>query len=104
MFYTKSSLVSSILISYTDKTYFTRKVLKFVGKQTYNDGEVIATIRWTIADVVSAMIKNGIEPTDENIKKVLANRFQRTLEERSIEDGWEIIDTLITNTDVKSKE
>lgn len=60
-------------------------------------GENICTIRWNIEDLVIAMAEAGIEPTDENIDKVLAHRFERTLHERSVEEGWEIIDVIISN-------
>lgn len=66
--------------------------------------DVIVTIKWTTADIKEALIGRGIEPTHENIQNLLSGRFVKTLEERSIEEGWQIIDDLILMTDFKEAE
>jgi hypothetical protein len=70
----------------------------------YNDSESVAVIRWSIADLKMALEQKNIVPTDANIELVLNNRFTKTLEERSIEEGWEIIDTIISITDTEEEE
>ena len=57
--------------------------------------EVICSIVWCVEDLLVAMHRSGIEVTDENVDRVLDGRFERTLRERSIEEGWEVIDALI---------
>jgi len=77
------------------KFTFLNEEFEYEGKHALD--EEICTIRWCVEDLVIAMTKAGIEPTDENIDKVLANRFERTLQEMSIAEGWEIIDVIISN-------
>ena len=57
--------------------------------------EVLCTVEWTLADLLDAMNLHGIDLTDENIETVLSNRFSRTLQDRSIEEGWQIISDLV---------
>lgn len=61
--------------------------------------DAVCTIIWSIADVQEALTKAGYEPTDDNVQKVIANRLDRTLKDRSIEEGWEILDVIVTSTD-----
>lgn len=57
--------------------------------------EEIAVIRWCIADLLDMMACEGMELTDDNIDRILRNRFRKTLEDRSTEEGWEIIRNLV---------
>ncbi len=59
-----------------------------------NNDNIIASITWTIEDLEEFLKSKGYETTDENIETLLDNRLTKTLEERSIEEGWEIIDTI----------
>ena len=59
-----------------------------------SDEDKIDTITWTIEDLEEFLKSKGYESTDENIETLLDNRLTKTLEERSIEEGWEIIDTI----------
>ena len=43
--------------------------------------EVILTIRWTKSDIVEALEKEGIEPSEENIDKVISHHNLKHLEE-----------------------
>ena len=38
-----------------------------------------------------ALINKGFKPSEHNLKVLSENRLTRTLEERSIEEGWDII-------------
>jgi hypothetical protein len=62
---------------------------------SYDPNETICKIEWKIADLLDMMAHHGVELTDENIERILGNRFERTLKERSIEEGWEIIDVIV---------
>jgi hypothetical protein len=62
----------------------------------YKDDDVIAKIIWCIADLRDALTQRNIKDTDENIAKILDSRFKKTLEESSVEHGWDVIDTLVT--------
>lgn len=57
------------------------------------DDAIVAQINWRIADIRCALVDKGYEDSDENVQKVLAakHRLKRMLEERCIEEGWEII-------------
>lgn len=57
--------------------------------------EEIAVIKWCIADLLDMMAYEGMELTDDNIDRILSNRFRKTLEERSTEEGWDIIRDLV---------
>jgi hypothetical protein len=59
--------------------------------------DVILTIQWTKGDIVEALEKVGIEPSEENIDKIISYHNLKHLEEQSIERGWEVIDSLITS-------
>ena len=56
--------------------------------------EEVCVIRWLVADVLDMMAYLEIELTDENLERVLGNRFEHTLQDRSTEEGWEIIQYL----------
>lgn len=64
----------------------------------YNQTDEIAVIKWVVADLASALEEQGIPATDENIQRVLDNRAAKTLAERSTDDGWNILHTVIANT------
>ena len=64
-------------------------------KGKYKLDDEICVIRWCIEDLLCEMERQGIEQTDENIDMILSNRFERTLDERSTEEGWEIIADLV---------
>ena len=54
---------------------------------------VIATITWTIEDIEQFLEEKGYEVSSENIDIMLKNRLSKRLEDRSIEEGWNRIDT-----------
>lgn len=60
-------------------------------------GDVFATIRWCDADLEQAFKDAGVDPTPENIQRFKESRAPRTLVDRSIEEGWVILDDLITD-------
>lgn len=51
------------------------------------NSEVILTIKWTKSDIVEALEKEGIDPSEENIKKIISYQNMKHLEEQSIERG-----------------
>ena len=65
--------------------------------------DIIASITWTREDLEEFLKSKGYGPIDENIKTLLDNRLTKTLEERSIEEGWEIIDTIFCMCEDKLK-
>lgn len=61
-----------------------------------NDNDIICEIKWTVEDVRAAFRKKyGREPTDGQLKDCVENVDTKTLEERSIETGWTLIDEAI---------
>lgn len=53
--------------------------------------EPIAKIVWLPEDLREALVHEGFKPSDENIEVLLANRLRKTIEDLSIERGWDII-------------
>ena len=65
----------------------------YTGKHDPN--EVFCEIKWCIEDLLSAMKHRDIELTDENIDKaIIAVDY---LYGRSVEQGWEVMDILLSN-------
>lgn len=59
------------------------------------DMEPVCVIKWCREDIKTALKERGFADHSENIDTVLEGRFERTLQERSTEEGWEIIHDLI---------
>ncbi|MED1107739.1 hypothetical protein [Bacillus paramycoides] len=57
--------------------------------------EYFTVIRWHVEDLKNCFKKRGIPATEENIAIFLNSRAPKTLAERSIEEGYEIMDVLI---------
>ena len=57
----------------------------------------ISFIRWHRLDVEEVMELNGISPTEENVKKFVESRAPRTLEELSVQAGWDLWEELIVD-------
>ena len=55
----------------------------------------VSFIRWHRLDVEEVMELNGISPTEENVKKFVESRAPRTLEELSIQAGWDFLKELV---------
>lgn len=56
----------------------------------------ITNIVWVAEDIKVLFEQNDIPFTEENYKIFLNNRAAKTLHERSIEEGWEILDTILS--------
>lgn len=59
--------------------------------------DVFAVIQWITEDIKQVLVNNGIPATQENINVFLKSRGARTLEEVSIEYGWDILNNLVCN-------
>lgn len=83
------------------KNMFKEELLMDTMLQTskFEDHDVVAGIIWSVGDIKSALQTNGMKTSDENIQKVIDSRFRKNLEERSIEEGWEIISCIIDTTE-----
>ena len=61
-----------------------------------NEDEVICEIKWTVGDVKTAFVnKYGRLPSKGELNDCVENVAVNTLEEVSIERGWNIIDEAI---------
>jgi len=63
-------------------------------KGEHDPNEVFCEIKWCKVDLLCAMDRRGIELTDENIDKAL--KAVGYLHDRSIEEGWETMDILLS--------
>ena len=63
----------------------------------HDPNEVFCEIKWCIVDLLTAMFWRGIELTDENIAKAI--KAVDYLYDRSIEEGWETMDVLLSLED-----
>lgn len=59
--------------------------------------DIYAETKDQAIDIYKLLIKNEIEPTDDNFDKLFKNRLIKKLEEGSIMEGYEIIDAIINN-------
>jgi hypothetical protein len=72
------------------------KEMNTMSKLKYDDNYVFATIKWSVADLAQVLEDRGIEPSQENITKFIEfTRGPKTLQDRSIEEGWSILDTIV---------
>lgn len=63
------------------------------------EGKHFAVIRWGVDDVKEALRQGGYKTSRENVRRVLASRTARTLEDVSIGYGWEILDSCFYDVD-----
>ena len=56
-----------------------------------DDENIVAKIEWYPEDIKQALINKGFKPSEHNLNVLSKSRLTRTLEERSIEEGWDII-------------
>ncbi len=55
----------------------------------------IAVIRWHEDDLIDSMKRAGLEPSEESIRKFMESSARKTLHERSVQEGWTILDDLV---------
>jgi hypothetical protein len=76
---------------------------EMLGDPPYDDGsnggEFFAVVRWGEEDIKQALTKDGYKITRANVKRVLDSRTSRTLQERSIEEGWEVMSVCLDFVD-----
>lgn len=58
------------------------------------NSEVILTIQWSKNDIAEALKKEGMNPSEDNINKIISYQNMKYLEEQSIERGWEVIESI----------
>lgn len=68
-----------------------RFLLREYEKSVRGEEEPIAKITWLPEDLREALADEGFKPSDENIEVLLDNRLRKTIEDLSIERGWDII-------------
>ena len=61
---------------------------------SYELTDEVCSIRWCVEDLLYAMVKRGIELTDENVSRAMD--LGSRLQDRSIEEGWETLDILLS--------
>ncbi|PEN08611.1 hypothetical protein [Bacillus pseudomycoides] len=59
--------------------------------------QYFTVIKWHVEDLKNCFKLRGIPATEENIAIFLNSRAPKTLDERSIEEGYEILDALISD-------
>lgn len=90
----KKSLISA-LEGFGIKTEYATE-----GDDTNRD--FFMTIRWHRDDIAQALGDRGIAATEENIGKVIADCG--IVEDRSVEEGWEMLDIVIRDIDFEEEE
>lgn len=61
----------------------------------HDPDEVVVTIQWTVSDILLLMAEKEIPLTDANLEKILNSCFADDFQDRSIEEGWEIMDAVM---------
>lgn len=64
-----------------------------------DEKDTVCTIKWAIADIREALLNENYQDSDENVQKLIKNRLERTLQEASVQHGWEILSYIVTSTD-----
>ena len=86
-----------------NKEEFTQKLASLISANNYdeiiNRNNYVASILWTEGDLKTALSNNGIKVTDENIEELISN--MGNFEDREIECGYSILDTIISNCHFK---
>ena len=57
----------------------------------------VSFIRWHRLDLEEVMEFNGVTPTEENVKRFVESRAPRTLEELSVQAGWDLLKELVVD-------
>lgn len=58
--------------------------------------ETICTIRWTVEDMIEVLNDNGFDCSEETIRRLMdKTNLKKVLKDRSIEEGWYILDDLV---------
>ena len=60
-----------------------------------DNSEAILSIEWSKKDIREALVKEGMNPSEENINRIISHQNLKHLEEQSIERGWEVIECLV---------
>ncbi|MCR8987664.1 hypothetical protein NW801_21990 [Brevibacillus laterosporus] len=79
----------------------TGTLLNWIEKKS---NKYFAQINWSIEDLRSALLKENFKDSDENIERILGSRLARTLEELSIQSGWEVIYDSLYDVDGLERE
>lgn len=61
------------------------------------ENEFFTSINWSKEDLNEVFEKFGIPATEHNIQVFLDSNAPRCLQERSTEEGWEILDVLVSD-------
>lgn len=64
-----------------------------------DDDGYFAIIRWHEEDIKQALTTQGYLANKANVQKVLASRTGKTLQERSVEEGWTILEDCLCFVD-----
>lgn len=67
-------------------------LLQTVSISNHQDDGCFAVIRWQEEDIKQALANQGYRANKANVKRVLDSRLGKTLVDRSIEEGWVIIE------------
>lgn len=76
---------------------FARKqLIELYGIENSHE-EPFAIIRWCKEDLTDVFKNNGIPHTEDNINIFVNSKSPRSLEERSVEEGWETLEILVSD-------
>lgn len=77
---------------------FSRKnFINMYGISEGSESQHFSIIRWSKDDLMDVFSKYKIPNTEENINIFLNSTSPRTLKDRTIEEGWEIIEILVSD-------
>lgn len=67
-------------------------------REVKEKGEYFGVVRWHEDDVREAFRQRGIDPTDEEVSRVIEFCESHHFTDRLIEMGWDVLDTFIGST------
>lgn len=90
---------------YDNSSSWTASITEVETEDAIEDADndnCIACIKWSKEDIITALTDLGISATEKNIDKILYSNdfdFTSVIQDRSIEEGWEIIKAIINGID-----
>lgn len=70
-----------------------------VGYPNVEEKGYFSVIRWHEEDIKQALINQGYLSNRQNVKKVLESRTGKTLQDRSVEEGWLILEDCLVDVE-----
>jgi hypothetical protein len=69
-----------------------------LNQKLEEDHEIVTTIKWHTEDLAEVFRKYDVLCTDENFDRFIHSKMSSVLKDRSVEEGWEIMDIIVSDS------